>query len=195
MVIKFPELDDRCKKILLMVLISKEGKLRFTKISDALKGLNIGMTKPTLAQHLKHLEKEKLVTKKEKHKNVTYAVRDDFMNLKPFLDKTTDKIFQEIREMAEAKKAFMLMPVKDQVEEVLLKIVGRDLLSIASKIQFESEGKIEYGLLSLILEFPYFKLYEEWLKERCLHDKAHRREVLQRIDELLGRAGFRGIVK
>jgi DNA-binding HxlR family transcriptional regulator len=176
--IKFPEMDDHCKKIFVALILGND-KLRFTELHQVLVAMGYKISRPTLSQHLKHLTRDGLVTRKvEDVKNVSYSVVKDFMMLKPLVEKAT-KRFNEDRE------DYYSMSPEDQTLEVNRQIIFKNLFQLEARIAFSSEGKPQDSFTIMYLEMPYFRRYEDWLVNKCLEDEGYRKRVLQKINELI----------
>ena len=79
---KHRELDDTCMQILLTFIAYK--RLRFNQLSRTLKKFGTNISNPTLIDHLNHLQKQKLISRKPKHArsmNVSYGLTDEIDSL------------------------------------------------------------------------------------------------------------------
>ena len=77
---KHRKLDDICIEILFTLQAYK--RLRFNELHRRLKMFGTDISKPTLIEHLKHLQDQKLISRKqEDFQNVSYGLTDEIVSL------------------------------------------------------------------------------------------------------------------
>ena len=77
---KHRKLDDICIEILFTLQAYK--RLRFNELHRRLKMFGTDISKPTLIDHLKHLQEQKLISRKqEDFQNVSYGLTDEIVSV------------------------------------------------------------------------------------------------------------------
>jgi DNA-binding HxlR family transcriptional regulator len=77
---KHKELDDTCIDIFLTLMAYK--RMRFNELHRCLKKFGTDISKPSLIDHLNHLKKQKLISRKrEDFQNVSYGLTDEIDSL------------------------------------------------------------------------------------------------------------------
>lgn len=181
---KFPELDYYCRRILLHLIVNSK-KIRFNDLHKSLAENGVGLAKPTLSKHLKHLTQEKLVVRKvEDVQNVTYEV-----NHKIFRDLEENvKLAVKSRKLiAEEDQIFDSKSIDDQINIVLEKMTIRNLRQLKTNIELElnPSKKWEKSLELAWLANPIFRHHEGLLITKCKKNREYGEKTLKKLDELI----------
>ena len=178
-----PILDDYCKRIFI-TLYAAENPVRFNGLYKSINGIGAKMTRPTLITHLRHLQKEKLITrKKEGKQSVSYAVK--WTKLEPL--KETMKTKQHIEHILGNEKRFKSMSIKDQVMYVALLHELRDVWKLKLKIRdaIDPSKNFEHNI-QFLLTNRFFNFFENWLLEDCHLSKTEDApKALSMIDDII----------
>jgi len=180
------QLDNYCLRILLVLIAksSEKPKIRFNELSRLVRDLNLGISKPTLSDHLRHLVENEYVTRKvEGVQRVTYSLNFEKIGKIKGYWKTAEKMAAFLEK---DRDAFFSLPVKGQVKQLLRFMELRKLLEIQARIAFESNpSSFEKQFGVLFWTSSRFERHEVWMIEKCVKDVEYREEVLRTIDELL----------
>lgn len=102
------ELDNYCQK-LLQAFIGSNKRWHFNEFHEKLNKASLKISKPTLSQHLKHLQKLKLITRKREGKQrISYGV--NWEKLK-HLQKTVDGL-HAIKRILENETTFSTLRIQ-----------------------------------------------------------------------------------
>jgi len=146
--------------------------MRFNEIYRALKEEGIQLSKPTLSDHLKHLIKQKFITRKAKGvQNVTYFIH------KGIERKTED----ELEEFLKSTGFDLIEPSPKVKAELALKnILEMKLRELVLRI--EIEPKINMGLSFTNTQV---RSYENHVIRKCRKDEKYRNSILGETKALL----------
>jgi DNA-binding HxlR family transcriptional regulator len=90
---KHKELDGICVEIFFTLMAYK--RLRFNQLHRYLKMFGTDISKPSLIEHLNHLKKQKLISRKrEDFQNVSYGLTDEIDSLLNFPEEDIKKWFE-----------------------------------------------------------------------------------------------------
>jgi len=128
------ELDKHCEKIF-SVLAVNPNPINFNKLYEKLKP---EMAKPTLIEHLKHLQKQKIVRRKKDGKQkVTYELHEDCFNE---LENTREFI-ERMNKAKDEIEIFNGFSTKEKVQYLLLLITLAEIDQLKYSLQRLSEPK------------------------------------------------------
>ena len=175
-----PLLDETCKKIFSLLLVSDK-KLRFNELHRTLNQIGLRMSKPTLAEHLKHLKKRRLlIRKKEGKQNISYEVNWEKLEHLSEAIKTR----QALKGMLENEKNFKSFPIDEQVTYVHNILALRNLYRLRLEIFsiLDSSKNFEHSVQYLFIN-RFFEFFKTWLLESCHKNKTECKEnALSMID-------------
>ena len=168
-------LDDYWSAILILLWRGRE--MRFNEIYRALKIKGIKLSKPTLSEHLKHLQKKKWITRKANgtqnvsyklHKSLNVPSQDENEN---WLEKTQNSLNIKIIEPSPEEKVDLALTniFLSKLKELYLRI------EIEPKIQRQS---LSFGV-------SQSRTYENSLINECNKDEKYRQIILDKTKELL----------
>lgn len=180
------QLDNYCLKILLVLLAksSEKSKIRFNELSRVVKDLNLGISKPTLSDHLRHLVENEYVTRTiEGVQCVTYSINFKKIGKIKSYWKNAEKIAAFLEK---DKDSFFSLPVDEQVKLILYFMQIQKLFEIQARIAFESDpSNFEKQFGVLFWTSSRFERHEAWMIKKCGRDEGYKKEVLKTIDELV----------
>jgi len=163
-------LDETCEKIF-SVLLGTDKKLRFNMLHRTLNQIGLEMSKPTLAKHLNHLKKRRLlIRRKEGKQNVTYQV--NWKKLEHFGESITVR-----RKLLKSKEDFDAVPIEEQV------IIIHDILALRNLYRLRLEmfsiidpsKNFEHSVQYLFTN-RLFEIFKTWLLESCHKNKTECKE-------------------
>jgi predicted transcriptional regulator len=176
---KTKELDHYCTSILLLLWLKDE--MRFNSLFRGLKDWGISLSKPTLSDHLKHLTKKKLVTRRVKGvQNVTYALGKELIQYKKESEKESLSRIETF--LKDSSLPEIKIPKDKQVTFELHQILRMRLRELLLVLGMESMHQKE--LISL--NNPISRTLEASITSRCMKDNALRKLVSEKINELIG---------
>ena len=134
------ELDKHCEKIF-SVLAVNPNPIAFNKLYEKLKP---EMAKPTLIEHLKHLQKQKIVRRKRIGKQkVTYELHEDCFNE---LEQTRE-FMESMNEAKEEIEIFNGLNTKEKIKYLLLLITLAEIDTLKYTLQRLAEPKEDFKFL------------------------------------------------
>ena len=174
------KLDKICDSLFAFFVASNE-KIGFNELLRSLNGLGVKVSKPTLSEHLKHLTKQKVLTRKEEGKQrVYYEINWElFENLRD-----AQKENKTLESYLKNKKVVQSFPLDEQLRYVANVLALRNMhelrLSVLSIL--EPDRVFDYSLESLMSE-RYFQSFKDWLLESCQENKEEfRKKALPAIE-------------
>lgn len=178
----YEELDKYCSDIL-NVLLAYNQKIRFNELYKRLKTMKYKISRPTLADHLKHLVKRKEILRKTEGKqNVTYELNHKrYANIKKAVEIQNEllKIFTE------NEKNFNEMQVEDQLFYTIATMVLRELRTLRLDIDtvLNPENRFQNILETLFINHPNNMFYEHVILHNLIKDGVYCEKMLKALDE------------
>jgi DNA-binding HxlR family transcriptional regulator len=194
---KHRKLDDTCVEIFLTLMAYK--RLRFNRLHDTMKMFRARISKPSLIDHLEHLRKQKLISRKrEGFQTVSYGLTDEVTSLLTAPDEDIRKWLEiHIEEKNLPKNRRTLRPFDTREyydrlsEEHLDKAIDKDLDRVFLQNLFELRTFINYDLkldrrgrdaeFWQLVGNPLYRLLEKSIVENCRSEK-YRQRLFERID-------------
>lgn len=196
---KHRKLDDICREIFFILMAYK--RLRFNQLHRTLKKFGTSISKPSLIDHLKHLKKQKLISRKrEGFQNVSYGLTDEIHSL---LDVPEEDIKEWIENSMEGKnlpKELRPLPFDakeyyDRLSEKQLdEMIYKDLNTVLAQNLYELKAFINYDLkvdkperYTVFWTFvgnPLYRMLEKSLVENCRSEK-YRKKLFEKMDALI----------
>jgi DNA-binding HxlR family transcriptional regulator len=174
--------DQYCNEIF-SLLVATRKKIRFNELHKTLNALGAVMSKPTLIQHLHHLQKKGFILrKKEDKQNVTYQV-----NWKKFEQLEKSLEFKElIAHNLENEKIFKSKSFEDQMYFVIGIMNMVDVIGLKFNVAeiVEPQGKA-YASLGYLLIHNLYDSYRRWFLESCRQSKENTQKASELLDETL----------
>jgi len=196
---KHRKLDDTCIAIFFTLMAHK--RLRFNKLHRFLKMFGTKISKPSLIDHLNHLKRQKLISRKrEDFQNVSYGLTDEVNSLLTLPEEHIQEWFENNIDGKKIPKEFRLQPFDakeyyDKLSEKHLdKAIDKDLNDVFLQNLFELKTFINYDLKSdrperdaIFWEFvgnPLYRMLEKSMVENCRSEK-YRKKLFEKIDALV----------
>ena len=180
------DLDKYCSNI--VVALYAERKMRFSKLYDKLRRMGLELSRPTLVEHLRHLQSKGWVSRKiEGVQKVAYEIKEE--KLKELQLENDKEIREVMNDLLEKRTA----AEKREISEVNISRFLRDLIKTYLE-EFRGEISIKSKLKNLdkhtdLLFFnnssTAHRMLEKIMIDQSLKDEHYRQELLQRIDELI----------
>ena len=177
----FEEIDDHCKKIFALLVISSK-PVNFNKLHEYLNDSNYKISKPTLSAHLKHLVSHKIVKKKRTGKqNISYSVnyeKVDNLQFHKDFSETTEKIMKD-------KETFSSFDIFEKVRYVslILSLIEINRLKNEVRSVLEPKRRFEATLAFLFVQ-SYLERFRMYLLQTCVNSKEDAEKTLVEIEEL-----------
>jgi hypothetical protein len=178
-------LDDYCNNIFAFLAVSDK-TFRFTELYKTLNKIGLKMSKPTLINHLHHLQKRKLLIRKiEGKQNISYAV--NWKKLETLKEST--KTRQALKHLLQNKKRFKSFPIDEQVTYVTNIMTLTNLYRLKLEVQdmLDPSKNFEHSVQFLFTN-RFFEFFKTWLLESCQEAKTtNGQQALEMIDQNITR--------
>jgi DNA-binding HxlR family transcriptional regulator len=196
---KHRELDDVCVEIFFTLQAYK--RLRFNELHRYLKMFGTDISKPSLIDHLNHLKKKKLISRKrEGFQNVSYGLTDEIISLIHVPEEDIKKWDENFIEGKNLPKKFRLLPFDAKEyygklsEKQLDEAIDEDLNTVLTQNLFELKTFINYDLKldkpesdAVFWNFvgnPLYRMLEKGIVGNC-RSKEYRKRFFEKIDVLI----------
>lgn len=174
-----PLLDEYCKNIFSLLLVSDKA-LRFNELKKDLNDLGLKMSPPTLIEHLHHLQRHRVITRKrEGRQNVSYRVNwERFETLKESMDYR-----KRILHILENEKRFKSFPIDEQAIYTtnILTLTGLYRLKLEIQDAIDPTKNFEHSLEFLLIN-RFFEFFKTWLLENCRSSTENAQVALNTIE-------------
>lgn len=198
---KHKELDDICVEIFFTLMAYK--RLRFNELHRTLKKFGTDISKPSLIDHLNHLRKQKLISRKrEDFQNVSYGLTDEIDSLLNLPEEDIKKWFENFIEGKNLPKKFRLLKPFDAKEyygrlseKQLDEAIDKDLNWVLTQNLFELKTFITYDLKldkperdAVFWKFvgnPLYRMLEKSIEENCRNSERYQKKLFEKIDVLI----------
>jgi DNA-binding HxlR family transcriptional regulator len=171
--------DEYCEKIFSVLSMSEE-KIRFNKLHQKLNKLEAKMTKPTLIQHLKHLENEGILERHVVEKqNISYSLCWSKFKQLAQAKEFKETVMNEVRN----EQIFKSKSIEDQVIYVTTALTTAELFYMRTVIlgELEPENKLLH-YLSYTLVRRLFNSYAKWLFDISKQSEETAQKIIENID-------------
>ena len=196
---KHKELDDICVEIFFTLMAYK--RLRFNQLHKYLKKFGTDISKPSLIDHLNHLKKQKLISRKrEGFQNVSYGLTDEINSLLTIPEEDIKKWVENFIEGKNLLKKHRLLrfDAKEYYgrysEKQLDEAIDKDLNTVLTQNLFELKTFINYDLkldkperYAVFWNFvgnPLYRMLEKSIVENCRSEK-YRKKLFEKMDALI----------
>lgn len=171
--------DNYCEKIFTL-LVATERKIRFNELFATLNSLGVKMSKPTLIEHLHHLQKKGFILrKKEDKQNVTYQVKWEK--------------FEQLHEHIEFKKAiannlrneeiFKSHSLEEQLNFVVNVLTMVQTIHIQLNVYEISYPKAKANVsLGYILIHNLYDVYRRWFLDTCRESPENAKRAMNLLE-------------
>jgi DNA-binding HxlR family transcriptional regulator len=194
------ELDDICKEIWL-TLLAKE-RLRFSELHRSLEKLGTDISKPSLLEHLDHLIKQKLITRKvEGFQNVSYGLTEEIYSLIHVSQEDIEE-WLEVLENDEGLPAKlrsiefdMNAYYRKMTEKQLDQETDRDLDDTLALGLFELKNLISYDLkidkkesdadFWKFIGNPLYRTHERTIVEKCRESDRYKEKLFDKMQTMI----------
>jgi len=197
---KHKELDDICVEIIFTLMAYK--RLRFNQLHKYLKKFGTGISKPSLIDHLNHLKKQKLISRKhEGFQNVSYGLTDEINSLLTIPEEDIKKWVENFTEGKNLPKKLRLLTFDAKEyygklsEKQLDEAIDKDLNRVLTQNLFELKTFINYDLKldkperdAVFWNFvgnPLYRMLEKSIEENCRNSEKYRKKLFEKIDALI----------
>jgi DNA-binding HxlR family transcriptional regulator len=197
---KHKELDDICVEIFFTLMAYK--RLRFNQLHKTLKKFGTEISKPSLIEHLKHLKKQKLISRKrEGFQKVSYGLTDEINSLLDIPEEDVKKWVENLTEEKNIPKKFRLLQFDTKEyygklsEKQLDERIDKDLNRVLTQNLFELKTFIKYDLRldkperdAVFWKFvgnPLYRMLERFIVEDCRNSEKYRKKLFEKIDLLI----------
>lgn len=198
---KHKKLDDICVEIFFTLTAYK--RLRLNELHRYLKMFNTDISKQSLIEHLNHLRKLKMISRKnEGFQNVTYGLTDEIDSL---LTVPEGYLKEWVENFIEGKNLpKKLRPLKDfdigkyfdkLSENQLNETIEKELNTVLAQNLFELKTFVEYDLKlnktasdAVFWNFvgnPLYRMLERSIVEDCRHSERYKQKLFERINILV----------
>jgi len=195
---KHKELDDMCVEIFFTLMAYK--RLRFNQLHRYLKMFGTDISKPSLIDHLNHLKKQKLISRKREDQNVSYGLADEIDTLLNVPEEDIREWFENVIDGKNLLKEFRLLPF--DAEEYYSKLSGKqldeaidkNLNTVLAHNLFELKTFINYDLKldrpetdAVFWQFvgnPLYRMMEKGIVQDCRNSERYRIRLFEKIDAL-----------
>jgi DNA-binding HxlR family transcriptional regulator len=197
---KHAQLDDICREIFLTLWAYK--RLRFNDLHRTLKKFGTDISKPSLIDHLNHLKKQKMISRKrEDFQNVSYGLTNEINSLLSLPEEDIEEWVENFIEGKNLPEKFRLLPYDakeylDKLSEKQLdEAIDKDLNTVLTQNLFELKTFINYDLRLDKLERddafwkfvgnPLYRMLEKSIVEDCRSSERYQKKLLEKIDVLI----------
>ena len=196
---KHKKLDDICIEIFFTLQAYK--RLRFNELHRYLKMFRTNISKQTLIEHLNHLKKQKLISRKnEGFQNVTYGLTDEINSLLNVPEEDMKKWFENL-EGKNLPKKFRILPFDAKEyygklsEKQMDEAIDKHLNTVLTQNLFELKTFIDYDLKldkplsdAVFWNFvgnPLYRMFEKSIVQDCRSSEEYRKKLFEKIDTLI----------
>jgi DNA-binding HxlR family transcriptional regulator len=198
---KHKKLDDTCIQIFFTLQAYR--RMRFNELHRTLKKFGTDISKPSLIEHLDHLKRQKLISRKnEGFQKVTYGLTDEIDSLLNVPEEDIKEWFENIideknlPEELRTLKPFDPREFFDRMSEKELdEKIDKDIHRVLAQNLFELKTYIEYdlklGKTESDAEFwnfvgnPLYRLIEKSITLDCRHSEEYRKRLFEKIDAMV----------
>jgi len=197
---KHKELDDLCVEIFFTLMAYK--RLRFNQLHRYLKKFGTDISNPSLIEHLRHLEKQKLISRKhEGFQNVSYGLTDEINSLLDIPEEDMKKWVENVINEKKFPKKLRLLPFDAEEyygklsERQLDEVIDKHLNTVLAQNLFELKTFINYDLkldkperYAVFWNFvgnPLYRILEKGIVEDCRNSEKYRKKLFEKIDALI----------
>jgi DNA-binding HxlR family transcriptional regulator len=198
---KHKKLDDICREIFFTLQAYK--RLRFNELHRYLKMFGTDISKPSLIDHLNHLKKQKLISRKnEGFQNVSYGLTDEINSLLNLPEEDIKKWVEDVIEEKNLPKKLRLLKPFDAKEyygklseKQLDEAIDKNLNTVLTQNLFELKTFINYDLKldkpasdAVFWNFvgnPLYRMLEKSIVEDCRNSEEYRKKLFEKIDVLI----------
>jgi DNA-binding HxlR family transcriptional regulator len=198
---KHKKLDDICVDIFFTLMAYK--RLRFNELHRYLKMFGTDISKPSLIEHLDHLRKQKLISRKrEGFQNVSYGLTDEIDSLLTLPEEHIRKWVENFIEEKNIPEKFRVLKPFDAKEfyrklseKQLEEVIDKDLKRVLAQNLFELGTFIIYDLKldkpvsdAVFWNFvgnPLYRMLERGIVEDCRNSKEYRKKLFEKMDALI----------
>ena len=197
---KHRKLDDICIEIFLTLQAYK--RLRFNELHRRLKIFGTDISKPALIDHLKHLRKQKLISRKhEDFQNVSYGLTDEIIAVLGLSDEETRERIErflddknmpkELRSIPFDEREYYSRLSKKELDEEIIKdldgIITQNLLELKQFINYDlklEKTQSDAEFWSLVGN-PMYRMIEKGIVDNCRESEIYRKTLFEKIDFLI----------
>jgi DNA-binding HxlR family transcriptional regulator len=196
---KHAQLDDICREIFLTLQAYK--RLRFNELHRYLKKFGTDISNQALSDHLKHLKKQKLISRKQSFQYASYGLTDEINSLLNPPEEDLKEWIETLEEDEELPEDLRSKPfyAKDYYgrlsEKELIEEVDKDINRVLTHNLFELKTFINYDLQLhkpesdvVFWNFvgnPLYRMSEKTIVEVCRNSEEYQKKLFEKIDNLI----------
>jgi DNA-binding HxlR family transcriptional regulator len=197
---KHAQLDDICREIFLTLWAYK--RLRFNQLHRTLEKFGTDISKPSLIDHLNHLRKQKLISRKrEDFQNVSYGLTEEISSLLYIPVEDIKKWVENSEEGKNLPEKFRLLKFDEKEfynklsEKELDEVINKDINRVLTQNLFELKTFIDYDLrldrperdaaFWKIVGNPLYRMLERGIVEDCRSSEKYKKRLFEKIDALI----------
>jgi DNA-binding HxlR family transcriptional regulator len=194
------ELDDICHEIWFTLMAYK--RLRFNDLHRYLKKFGTDISKPALIDHLNHLKKLKVITRKhEKQQGISYGLTDEInqlMGVNPEDIATWLERFEHNENLPDALRTIKFDEgefLESMTEQELDQETDKALRDTLAMSLFEFKNFIDYDVKidsnesnAVFWKFvgnPMYRMHEKSVAEDCRASEKYKKSLFEKIDLLI----------
>jgi DNA-binding HxlR family transcriptional regulator len=173
-------MDEYCIKIFGFLGFTTK-KYRFNELHRTLNNLGVKISKPTLIEHLQHLQNKKYIVRKQEDKQtVSYETNWEKLEFLKEGMAYRRKVEQDLKN----EKTFKSLTLEDQVITIASILALSELFRVKADILdlLEPTKKAEHGL-SYIVTGRLLDMYRLWLLDVCKESKENSEKALQLVQK------------
>jgi DNA-binding HxlR family transcriptional regulator len=197
---KHAQLDDVCREIFLTLQAYE--RLRFNELRKYLKKFGTDLSKPVLIDHLNHLIKQKLISRKRKgSQNVSYGLTEEIYSLThespedlaEWLEVLEDDkgLPEDLKSIDFDVKAYFEKMSEKQLDQE----TDRELKTTLALCLFELKNLIGYDLKidkqesdAAFWNFignPFYRMHERIIAETCRESERYKDKLFEKIATMI----------
>lgn len=176
------ETDEYCQKIFIVFTMT-DRKMRFNELHRQINKYGLKISKPTLIQHLKHLQKQKTIRRIQKDKQVVFYE----LNWKRLEQlRKAKKINEAALHYVIDEKTFKSKPLHQQINFTLDMLFLKELSRLKLAALYILEPKQRLQLLSTLSYINLlYTMYTKWLFNSVTQSKENGQQILEAIDDTI----------
>jgi len=197
---KHARLDNICREIFLTLQAYK--RLRFSELHRYLAKFGTDISNQALLDHLAHLKKQKLISRKDEgFQKVSYGLTDEINSLLHLPEEDIKKWFEILMDDKKLPKKFRSQPFDPKEyysrlsEKELEEKVDKDINTVLTHNLFELKTFINYDLqldkpendrtFWNFVGNPLYRMREKGIVKDCRNSEEYRKKLFEKIDILI----------
>jgi DNA-binding HxlR family transcriptional regulator len=198
---KHKKLDDICVEIFFTLMAYK--RLRFNELHRYLKMFDTDISKQSLIEHLTHLRKLKMISRKnEGFQNVTYGLTDEIDSLLTVPEEHLKEWVENFKEGKNLPKGLRLLKdfdvgkyfdklseneLNETIEKKLNKVLAQNLFELKTFVEYDLKlnKSVSDAVFWKFVGNPLYRMLERSIVEDCRHSERYKKKLFERINILV----------